>query len=141
MDELALLEAARAAGLTVRAEGERLVVRGPRSAEELARALLARKLEVLALLAVGDPAVVWRVEAMRAQLPAAGPLPFLVARSAPHCRGVCLSCGETLAQGADHGTFRCVPCVRAAWLVVAAPARRGDPAQEQHREHEKERAA
>lgn len=37
MDAIALLEQAHASGLTVRADGERLVVRGPRSAEALAK--------------------------------------------------------------------------------------------------------
>lgn len=45
-----LLDQARAAGLTVRAEGDRLKVRGPRRAEALAQELLARKAEVMALL-------------------------------------------------------------------------------------------
>ena len=51
MAGLTLLEEARAAGLTVRADGDRLVVRGPKWGEPLARALLARKAEVLAALA------------------------------------------------------------------------------------------
>lgn len=46
-----LLADARAAGLTVTADGDRLVVRGPREAGHLARAVLARKAEVLADLA------------------------------------------------------------------------------------------
>ena len=46
-----LLKEARDAGLTVRVDGERLVVRGPRSAEAMARHVLDRKPEVLAVLA------------------------------------------------------------------------------------------
>jgi hypothetical protein len=46
----ALVKGAQAAGLTIRAEGDRLVVRGPRSAEPLARTVLGRKAEVLAFL-------------------------------------------------------------------------------------------
>ena len=45
-----LLEEARAAGLKVRVEGDRLIVRGPKSAERVAKALLEKKAEVLALL-------------------------------------------------------------------------------------------
>ena len=51
MDGMTLLEEARAAGLTVLADGTRLVVRGPRAAEAMARRLLERKVEVLAALA------------------------------------------------------------------------------------------
>jgi len=50
MGGVKLLEEARAAGLRVRAEGDRLIVRGPKSAEPVAKALLAKKAEVLALL-------------------------------------------------------------------------------------------
>lgn len=47
---LTLLVEARRAGLEVRAEGDRLVVRGPRRLEPLARRLLEHKAEVLAVL-------------------------------------------------------------------------------------------
>jgi hypothetical protein len=56
MDVVALLAEASRAGLTVSADGEKLMVRGPRSAEPLATLLLARKAEVLSLLR-GTPAV------------------------------------------------------------------------------------
>jgi hypothetical protein len=49
MDCLTLLVEARAAGLTLTVEGERLTLRGPKTAESLARRLLARKDEILAL--------------------------------------------------------------------------------------------
>jgi len=51
MDGLNLLREARAVGLAVRAEGDRLVIRGPRQAEPVARKLLAHKYDVLPLLA------------------------------------------------------------------------------------------
>jgi hypothetical protein len=51
MDGLTLLAEARAAGLKVKAEGTRLVVRGPREAEPVAKRLLAHKAEVMAALA------------------------------------------------------------------------------------------
>ena len=56
MDGLELLSQARAAGLTIRVEGAKLVVRGPRSAATLAQELLEHKAEILALLdrPVGD---------------------------------------------------------------------------------------
>lgn len=47
---LTLLHEARRAGLRVRTEGGRLIVRGPRSQEALARRLLEHKAEVLAAL-------------------------------------------------------------------------------------------
>jgi hypothetical protein len=53
MECVTLLHEAREAGLEVCADGDRLVVRGPRSAEALARTLLARKAELLRMLA--DP--------------------------------------------------------------------------------------
>lgn len=46
-----LLQAARAAGLRVRVDGDRLVVRGPRHEGDLATQLLARKTELKTLLA------------------------------------------------------------------------------------------
>lgn len=49
---VALLSAAHDAGLTVTAAGALLIVRGPRRAAELARALLARKGDVLPLVRV-----------------------------------------------------------------------------------------
>jgi hypothetical protein len=45
-----LMLQARAAGLTLHVDGDRLVVRGPSSAEALARGLLQRKAEVVAAL-------------------------------------------------------------------------------------------
>lgn len=47
---LELLAQATTAGLDVTAAGERLIVRGPRSAEAIARRLLAHKADVLAAL-------------------------------------------------------------------------------------------
>jgi hypothetical protein len=50
MDGVTLLVEAESAGLTVHLDGDRLVIRGPRSADQVARALLGRKAEVVALL-------------------------------------------------------------------------------------------
>jgi len=61
---LTLLDEARAAGLTVLADGDRLVVRGPRAAEAVARRLLEHKTAVLAALA---PQVVESQAALDAQ--------------------------------------------------------------------------
>ena len=114
-DALTALAEARAAGLEVRAEPGRLVVRGPRSRAALARRLLDRTAEVLALLAAEDEEVAWRVAAMRPQVPTRGPIPFLVARDAPAAPRRCPSCGDPLGEGRS---LRCEPCARAAWLVL-----------------------
>ena len=50
MDGMTLLAEAQEAGLTVLADGDRLVVRGPKSAEKLARRLLQNKAQVMAAL-------------------------------------------------------------------------------------------
>jgi hypothetical protein len=51
-----LLAEARAVGVSVFLDGERLVIRGPRSAEGLGRQLLGRKAEVAPLLQAEAPA-------------------------------------------------------------------------------------
>jgi hypothetical protein len=50
MDGLTLLRRARDAGLNVAAEGDKLVIRGPKRAERVARLLIEHKPEVLATL-------------------------------------------------------------------------------------------
>ena len=50
MDALTLLDEAHAAGLSVRSDGERLVVRGPKQAEPIALRLLDAKPDVMAVL-------------------------------------------------------------------------------------------
>jgi hypothetical protein len=114
-DALTILIEARASGLEVRTEPGRLVVRGPRALETVARRLLERKIEVSALLAAEDADVAWRVEAMRPQVPRRGAIPMLVAREQAPEPGCCVSCGEHLNEGV---TFRCSPCARAAWVVL-----------------------
>jgi hypothetical protein len=55
MDGLTLVQEARAAGLNLRADGGRLVIRGPRSAEPMALLLIERKSEILSVLSrAGD---------------------------------------------------------------------------------------
>ncbi len=55
MGAVSLLQEAEAAGLSVRVDGDRLVVRGPKSASAIAERLLDRKAEVIeALSAVWD---------------------------------------------------------------------------------------
>jgi hypothetical protein len=110
-----VLAEARAVGLEVRTEADRLIVRGPRLHEVMARQLLAQKPMVLALLAEEEAELGWRVEAMRPQVPERGPIPVLVSREVAAIPGHCLSCGEPLAPGR---TVRCVLCVRAAQVVL-----------------------
>ncbi len=137
-----MLRQARAAGLTVRVEGAWLVVRGPRSRTGLAEALLARKAEIVALLAEeeaggtgqspppaaaphpinSDPEVAWRVEAMRERLRTTGiprtpgaALLFLTVRDVPPRHPGCMSCG--LALGLEE-QVRCRYCARAARIVT-----------------------
>ncbi len=57
MDGLTLLKEAKSAGLDVLADGDRLVIRGPRSAEAIARRLLAHKPDVMDALAAESAAV------------------------------------------------------------------------------------
>jgi hypothetical protein len=50
VDALTLLDRARQAGLTVRTEGDKLVVQGPKGAAAIAEELLDHKVQVLAAL-------------------------------------------------------------------------------------------
>jgi hypothetical protein len=54
MDGMTLLSEGWAAGLTVTTDGDRLVIRGPKSADAVARRLLAHKTVILAALAAGN---------------------------------------------------------------------------------------
>ncbi len=116
MDGVALLSEARTAGLRVRVEGNFLRLDGPRRLESLARALLARKLEVMEVLAVEDAEVAWRASEMRSQVPAHGPIPFLVAGETPSRTDGCASCGGVVGAG----RVRCYLCIAAAERVLNA---------------------
>lgn len=116
MDGVTILREARAAGLEINVDGDRLVVRGPRSAAPLAERLLRMKQEVIALLESQGGEFTWRVEAMRRQIRPGAIIPFLVARRDFVDRpGGCLSCGDPVGPGRR---YRCGPCVRAAEIVV-----------------------
>lgn len=63
-----LLAQAQAAGLRLSTDGERVIIRGPRHAEPLAKAILARKPEVMAALSCpvcGSPLRVTETERYR----------------------------------------------------------------------------
>ena len=113
-----LLAEARATGFTVRADGERLVVRGPTAQKALVDRLLADKAAVLAVLAAEEEAeVTWRVAVMAPQIPATGTIPFLVARPCQAGPADCLSCGDPMEAGQR---YLCRACAEAARRVVAA---------------------
>jgi len=109
------LTEARDAGLDVRLDSGRLVIRGPQSQVKLAHQVLEQKGEIAALLTAEDEAVSWRAAAIRPQVPALGPVPFLVAREVMCVPGCCLSCGETLETSRST---RCPACSQAAWMVL-----------------------
>ncbi len=129
MSAAALLGTLRALGVAVAADGEGLTLDAP--AGVLTPALLAElrahKRALLAYLAAG-PAVAWRVAAMRARLPVAGPLPFLVARETPRGAGGCLRCGEPIRSRTEGLGVCCAPCVHAAQLATAEYMHGGQPA-------------
>jgi hypothetical protein len=114
-----LLDRARAAGLRVSADGDRLVVRGAVRLEALAREILDRKAEMLAALRQeaehAEADIAWRAAAMRGQVPPEGPVLLLLARPTRIEPGRCWSCGEPLQEGER---FRCVPCQQAAWRAL-----------------------
>ncbi|MGO9179405.1 MAG: hypothetical protein ACLQBX_02160 [Candidatus Limnocylindrales bacterium] len=115
MDGVTLLLQARLAGLRVSASGGTLVVKGPRRLEPMARTLLAQKPRILQALA-GEQEVAWRIDAMRPQVPAAGAIPLLLARSdAVRGSGKCCSCGDPLHP---DERYRCGPCVAATVAVL-----------------------
>jgi hypothetical protein len=111
-----VLAEARSIGFAIRAEADRLIIRGPRRHEAVARKLLAQKPHVLALLAEEDAELTWRVAAMHPQVRASGPIPVLVARQVAPASGRCLSCGDPLP---NEQAVRCAFCVRAAQLVLS----------------------
>lgn len=115
MDGLTLLREARGAGLQVTANGDTLVVEGPRRLEPIAQTLLAEKPRVMRALAE-EQEVAWRIDAMRPQVPSTGGIPLLLAR--PDVRplvGSCCSCGDPLG---DENRYRCARCVAAAIAVL-----------------------
>ena len=109
------LAEARALGLEVRAEADRLVVRGPRVYEPVAQRLLAEKPAVLRVLHAEEAEVAWRAAAMQPQCPRSGPIPLLQARAVAVADGACLSCGIPIETASVP---RCRFCVEAARLVL-----------------------
>jgi hypothetical protein len=119
VEGMTLVHQARAAGMTLRAEGDTLVVRGPESAQPIVDALREHKADVLALLASEEGEVAWRVEALRGHVPAHGPIVvppvWLGLQWAGVASRTCSLCGDPLP--ADR-QFRCELCVRAVAAVL-----------------------
>ena len=117
----ALIEQLQNSGVELRADGDRL---GYHPQEALTPVLLEetkrQKWALLAHLSAADPAVVWRVEAMRARHPheSGRAAPFFTARTRPSRRGGCHSCGEPFESQHDGLVVRCIPCRHAAYLVL-----------------------
>ena len=113
---LTLLKAAHAAGLAVRADGSRLVVRGPRRAEPLAKQLLENKAEVLDVLADGGSASGRRHSvADTSDRPTATTRPGWIDTEPPdHERivnGITVPAGWTVASWADRLNYLSNVCV------------------------------
>jgi hypothetical protein len=110
-----VLREARAAGLLIRADGDRLLVRGPKRLQATAQEVLRHKPEILVHLATERDEVAWRASAMQVQVLPGKPVPFLVARVSQTGSGQCLSCGEELAP---EVRVRCQWCAGAAQQVL-----------------------
>ncbi len=124
MDGLNLLAEAQAAGLRVEAQGERLIVRGPRQAEPLAKRIIEHKNDVMQALTV-----VIRILAFRRQLAdwrSAGrhgwPLFALPDVGCPPSgTRACISCAAlilTAEPGHVIARVRCIECVEAIRLAI-----------------------
>jgi len=114
-----LIAEARAAGVSIARDGDRLILRAPAPPDEdLRRRIREAKAELLPiiplLVAPDAPEVAWRAAVMREQIPPyPRPAPLLVAREVPYQPGHCLSCGDPIPA------IRCVPCREAVALVLA----------------------
>ena len=111
MDGLTLLAEARAAGLSVEAQGARMVIRGPKRAEPVARRLIEHKLEVMFALRVAA-----FQRRLREWLSAGRPgVPLLALPGVEPRDGECCSCAEPLEPGR---AWRCALCREAVRVVL-----------------------
>jgi hypothetical protein len=101
-------------------KGERLVIRGPHSAESLALALRARKREIMALLSTSDMEVAWRAVTFRAAIPPDGPVwaPRILNTATCDPPGHCYLCGDELPRAPAPRFLRCAPCVQTLWTAL-----------------------
>jgi len=114
---LRLLDEARAAGLSVTADGERLVIRGPKRAASVARRLIAGKSDVMAALAARDH--------MRQSCPlgeiAESSDDFVPAwEDCPEVPAPCPRCASVARWWNSLGESRCLSCEppNAAWTLL-----------------------
>jgi hypothetical protein len=125
-----IIQEMRQLGMQVQADPDAGKVRfGPSEAMpwELRLRLREHKGAVLALLTREASEIAWRVAAMRPQVRANGPIPFLTARAFPWrledaqaaVNGLmaprCLSCGDPVDETRRP---RCTPCAEAAMIVM-----------------------
>ncbi len=77
----------------------------------------AVRLHRAAVLAMLEGELSWRLEAMRAQVPASGAIPFLVAQPFSHAPGPgsCISCGSPVVP---TQRARCRLCLLAVGIVL-----------------------
>lgn len=115
-----MLHEARAAGLLIQADGDRLLVRGPKRLQAVAQEVLWHKQELLELLVMERDEIAWRVASMHGQVLPGKPIPVLVARVSQASPGQCVSCGDDLAPGER---VRCQLCVRAAQQALDLDAK------------------
>ena len=119
MTVLALLGQVTAVGVHMRVVGDDLAIR-PRGVlpDHLRAQLVGSKTQMLALL---DPEIHWRAEAMSRQVPVwPAPVLTLMARhDVQPASDFCFSCGDPLEPMAlPPAPRRCKPCRQAAWLVL-----------------------
>ncbi len=131
MTTAALFADLRARGIHLELAGDQLRCRADAGVltSGLAATIKTHKPALIALLREKEAAISWRVEAMREQMLAGGPVPFLVAvpNLAP-AAGVCLSCGEAFTLVGY--VPRCRLCTVAAGRALAlAQEDRSQPAQ------------
>lgn len=89
---------------------------------DLAAAVQPLKPALIAHLREEEAAVSWRAEAMREQIPAAGPVPFLAARPGIKANpDYCLSCADPIELVGY--VSRCRLCVAAAGRALAPAAK------------------
>ncbi len=123
MTAASVLADLRARDVRLHVEGDQIRARfkGRTLDPDLAAVIRANKVALLAHLQEEEAAISWRIEAMRPQIPAAGPVPFLAAvpKVAPVV-GVCLSCGDPI----DLVGYvqRCRLCAAAAVRALIPPA-------------------
>jgi len=121
MDVLDLIAEARSSGLQLLADGDRLVIRGPRAAEPVVKMLRNHKAEALAALAceANDPQIAWRVAILRPYVRPFGPIWLPPVRpgikSLRDAPDRCASCGEPKTP---TQRYHCLTCQHARWQAV-----------------------